>query len=418
MPKSEKYKTTMSEVRAQIAASKRRGTKQGSIGYYGCIDICNTFMKILDEAEKFVCKGEDFLAFSITTLVVINDAKLASKGDSSSGCVSDVQWQAEEMMEIICNSEEIKGTAEASKIFTQALKDSQNAAFDDWADFSYSILISAANLSTKENVSKLYGTLDKIADKRKSQKYSTYKKWDCLVRIKAIRAVDGFDAANEYANANLQYPDVRKVAVQMALESKNYSHAEKLCNEMINECGRDNFWAREWFELLLEVYEKSENDEAKINLVHELLVDRHESKYYDLYKELLQKFGKWEQESSALLDELEYSVSYENFAEILWKENQVLRLLEHVKKYPSIALYYTEKLGDKYSDVTFPLCITEIERHAGQSSNRQQYKNVCREIKRLFHCGADVKPLIEKLKENYPRRSAFIDELEKLKAKI
>lgn len=92
--------------------------------------------------------------------------------------------------------------------------------------------------------------------------------------------------------------------------------------------------------------------------------------------------------------------------------------MEHMKKHPSIALYYTEKLGNKYSDVTFTLCITEIEHHASQSSNRQQYKNVCREIKRLFHCGADVKPLIEKLKIAYPRRSAFIDELEKLKAKI
>ncbi|WP_337484947.1 hypothetical protein [Porcipelethomonas sp.] len=149
-----------------------------------------------------------------------------------------------------------------------------------------------------------------------------------------------------------------------------------------------------------------------------MLVDRHEAKYYGMYKELLQRSGRWEQESSVLLNELEHSVSYESFADILWKENQEFRLLEHMKKYPSIALCYAEKFGNKYSDVTFPLCITEIERHASQSSNRQQYKNVCREIKKLFNCGADVMPLIEKLKENYPRRSAFIDELEKLKAKI
>lgn len=418
MPKSEKYKATMSEIRAKIADAKRRGTKQSSIGYYGCIDICNTFMEILDEAEKFVCKREYFLAFSITTLVVINDAKLASKGDSSSGCVDDVKWMAENLIEKICESEKIKGTSTASEIFTQALKDSQNAAFDDWADFSYSILLSAANLSTKENVSKLYGTLEKIADKRKNEKYSVYKEWDCLVKIKAIRVVDGFDAANEYVNANLQYPDVRKIAVQMALESKNYSHAEKLCNEIIDEKGRDNFWTREWLDLLLEIYDESGNDEAKINLVHELLIDMHEAKYYDLYKELLQRSRRWKQESSALLDELEYSVSYENFAEILWKENKKIRLLEHIKKFPSIALYYTEKLGTEHSDITFPLCITEIEHHASQSSNRQQYKNVCREIKKLFNCGADVNPLIEKLKTAYPRRSAFIDELEKLKAKI
>lgn len=98
MPKSEKYKSVMSEVRAKIADAKRRGTKQGSIGYYGCIDICNTFMNVLEDSERFISDGEYFLAFSIITLVVINNAKLASKGDSSSGCVNDVQWQAEELM--------------------------------------------------------------------------------------------------------------------------------------------------------------------------------------------------------------------------------------------------------------------------------------------------------------------------------
>lgn len=89
-----------------------------------------------------------------------------------------------------------------------------------------------------------------------------------------------------------------------------------------------------------------------------------------------------------------------------------------MKKYYPIVLYYTKKLGTEHSAVTFPMCITEIESHASQSSNRQQYKNVCREIKRLFCCEADVKLLIEKLIKAYPRRSAFIDELEKLKAKI
>ena len=121
MPKSEKYKSTMSTVRAKIADAKRRGTKQGSIGYYRCIDICNTFVEILNEAEKFADEGEYFLAFSVVTLVVINNAKLASVGDDSSGCVSDVQWQAENLMENICNSEELKGTKEASEIFTQAV---------------------------------------------------------------------------------------------------------------------------------------------------------------------------------------------------------------------------------------------------------------------------------------------------------
>lgn len=212
-----------------------------------------------------------------------------------------------------------------------------NAAFDDWEDFSYSILISAANLSTRENISKLYGTLDKIADKRISQKYSAYKEWDCLVRINAIKAVDGICCtAEEYANENLQYSSVRRNAVKIAIENGNYSYAEKLFNEIINERGRDSYLAGEWFGLLLEVYEQSENDEARIMLLHEMLVDRHEAKYYAMYKELLQKSGRWEEESPVLLDELEHSVSYESFADILWKENKEFRLLEHMKKYSYI----------------------------------------------------------------------------------
>ncbi len=95
--------------------------------YLGGIDICNTFMEMLDEAEKLVYDGEYFLAFSVVTLVVINNAKLASKGDSNSGCVGDVQWQTKKLMEKICSLEEIKGTKSASEIFVQALKDSQNS---------------------------------------------------------------------------------------------------------------------------------------------------------------------------------------------------------------------------------------------------------------------------------------------------
>lgn len=46
MPKLEKYKAIMSEIRAKIADAKQRGTKQGSIGYYGCIEICKSLFSI------------------------------------------------------------------------------------------------------------------------------------------------------------------------------------------------------------------------------------------------------------------------------------------------------------------------------------------------------------------------------------
>lgn len=68
-------------------------------------DICNTLSKVLEDAERLANQKEYLLAFSMITQVVINNAKLASKGDNSSGCISDVQEYAEELMERICNSE-------------------------------------------------------------------------------------------------------------------------------------------------------------------------------------------------------------------------------------------------------------------------------------------------------------------------
>lgn len=417
MSKSEIYKATMSETRARIAEAKRRGTKRGSIGYYGCIDICNTLYDILQDAEKMADRGEYYLAFSIVTLIIVNNAKLASHADDSSGCVGDVQCFAETLMEKICNTPGIKDTEIADEIMAQAIKDCRNTAFDGWEDFSYSILLSASNLSTQKNISKLYATLEKLADIRKTKEYSCYQEWDCLVRINAIQSVFGTKEAEEFANAHLKYCRVRRIAVEMAMARGDDRYAEKLCTEIINERGRNSHWANEWFELLLRIYEKSENTEAQMSLLREMLVDKHDAKRYEAYKALLQEHRKWETEREPLLDELECAIPYHSFAEILWKENKELRLLELLKKHPSIALDYAEKFGTKYSEDTFPLCIAEIEYHTSQATNRKEYKKICREIKRLSQCGADVQPLIAKLKTDYPRRVALIDELERLQLK-
>lgn len=72
----------------------------------------------------------------------------------------------------------------------------------------------------------------------------------------------------------------------------------------------------------------------------------------------------------------------------------------------------------KYSDIAFLLCISEIEGYTGMVFNQQQCKKILCEIKRLFRCGTDVMPLIEKLKIIYSKQSELIDKLEKLNVKI
>jgi hypothetical protein len=95
-------------------------------------------------------------------------------------------------------------------------------------------------------------------------------------------------------------------------------------------------------------------------------------------------------------------------------------LLGELKLHPASVFTYGSQLSAHYPSDVYSLCLAEIRKQAAEANNRDLYKHVCSNIKRLVEFGgkseADV--VIAELKSRYPRRPAMLEELDILAMKL
>ena len=419
-PKSEEFKTAMSAVRERIAAAKRRGTHSGFIDYNGCISVCNELIAILEDAGKAADRRDCEYAYSVAALVLVNCAKLASSADDSAGGITDTRGYVEDVLKKACSGVE-RGSAEGDFIFLQSLKDSRNKAFDGWDEFAYDLLLATAGLATAKSVNKLYAVLDQFDEKLSREEYSSWhRESDCLVRLGAITAIEGEQAAEKFVYNNIQYDGIRRIAICSSLDKSDFHSAERLCCDKINSTDHGYHWTREWYDILFEVYSKSGNKERQAELAEDLLIGKHDTKYYTILKQLLSEKGIWKTEYPSLLAKLAQNLPYNMYMAILSQEGETRRLLDQLTTHPSEIFTYGKQLATDFPAETYAICLDEIRKQAAEADNRIKYKQVCGNIKKLFDYGGnhEVSRIIEELKAKYPRRPAMIEELKGLALRL
>ena len=420
LPKSEEFKLAMSAVRARIAAAKRRGTHSGMIDYSGCIYICDELVRIVNETDSLISDGKYRLAISIDLLVLTNCAKLASTGDSSSGCLNDAVYYTNGAIAKICSSV-LPGREAAQFIYLSSLKESRNKAYDGWSEFVYDLLKCTATLATAENVGKLYTLLDEMRDEQSEHPYSTYYDLDCQVRYEAIKVTEGTETATAFVNDHLQYDGIRRIAIDNAVSGKEYDTAEKLCRERIAAFeSNDYHWSCEWYRRLYDVFAAAEDTEKQIGLARELLLDKGDFEYYSVLKALLTTQKCWEKEYPQLIVELADCIPIERYMAILSEENEKALLLEQISKKPLCVFTYAKKLAKQYPSEVFSLCTDAIHSRAETANTRVMYRQVCSDIKKLASYGGrdEARAIIQELREKNPRRPAFLEELQYISAKL
>ena len=419
-PKSEEFKTAMSAVRERIATAKRRGTHRGFIDYHSCTSVCNELIAILENAGKAAEQGDCTYAYSVAALILVNCAKLAGSADDSAGGITDTRGYVEYVLEKACSGVE-RASAEAEFIFLQSLKDSRNKTFDGWDEFAYDLLLPTARLATVKNGNKLYAVLDELDAKFSRKEYSSWHlESGCLVRLAAITAIDGEQAAEKFISDNIQYDGIRRIAIRKSLNKSDFHRAEKFCRDKINSTDRNYHWTREWYDMLFEVYLKSGDKERQAELAEDLLIGKHDTKYYVILKQLLLEKGIWNTEYPSLLAKLAQSLPYNMYMGILFKEGETRRLLGQLITHPSEVFTYGKQLSTDFPAEIYALCLDEIRKQAAEADNRIKYKHVCGNIKKLFNYGSnnEVSRIIEELKANYHRRPAMLDELDELAARL
>lgn len=73
-----------------------------------------------------------------------------------------------------------------------------------------------------------------------------------------------------------------------------------------------------------------------------------------------------------------------------------------------------------YPNEIYELCANYIREQCAQATDRRLYKKVCKDLLQLIKWkgNATAKLLVDEFKATYPRRSALLDELQKVEKKL
>lgn len=404
-----------------INASIKCNTVRGYIGWHSCDNICMDMHDVLDMCEE-VFKQERYAeVLEVATYVLVSGVKLASYADSSSGMLTDVVMCAFEVIDLCTQAIAKLDTTVRNQALSLLIKESKKKTFDSWTDWRYELLEKAICLCDEKMAAKLEKVLDVFLEDSKNDYVPEYaRQEDAVLRYKLHRHLKGAEAVKDELYANLHIREMRVIAIKDALETKDYNEAEKLCIEQIKK--NEGYYRRspnDWNNILFDVYVAAGHIEKQLKQAKKILFLGNQE-FWDILKHLYQSQNAWDEQKPILLKELgqsKYTVCYRS---VLVEENEKELLLNAVTENSYDLFYYAQFLVKDYPNEIYELCTGYIREKCAQATDRRSYKKVCKDLLQLIKWkgNATARMLVDEFKETYPRRTALLDELQKVEKKL
>lgn len=405
-----------------VNASIKCNTVRGFIGWHSCDNICMDMHDVLDMCEEAFRQERYKDALEVVVYVLVSGVKLASHADSSSGMLTDVVMRAFELIDLCTQTIAKLGATMRNQALSLIIKAANKKAFDGWDSWRYELLEKAVCLCDEKSAVKLEKLLDVFLEDIENEYMPEYKRQeDTILRYKLHRHLKGADAVRDELYAHLHIRELRVIAVKDATDAKDYNEAEKLCLEQIKKeegCFYRNT-PDDWNNTLFDVYMEAGVIDKQIEQAKKILFLGNEE-YWDVLKRLYQSQGIWESQKLNLLKELKQSKYSECYRAVLVEENEKELLLEAVTENPYNLFYYGQFLVMDYPNEIYELCANYIREKCAQATDRRLYKKVCKDLLQLIKWkgNAAAKMLVDEFKAAYPRRSALLDELQKVEKKL
>lgn len=264
--------------------------------------------------------------------------------------------------------------------------------------------------------------LDTLSDRREKKDNSEFylafeQKRQDMVILKVVESLEGKSAARAFIDARLETDAFRKLAIEEDMAEGHFDRAERLCLEKIARLELRGYGRPpEWWYILYDIYEKTNNRQKLISTAKSLLFQGDQS-YYNKLKALYQQSGEWEQTYPVLRSELKLSLPTHSYMRILGQENEHVLLFEQVKEHSEAIFDYGKMLAGYYPKAVFEIYTIEIKKAAREANDRGQYKKVCGLIRELYKAGGkeEALTLSDLFIDQYKRRPAMVDELSIMK---
>jgi uncharacterized Zn finger protein len=370
---------------------------------------------LLETAQKQINNRNYKSAVFICTAVMEQMTEALQYSDDSNGDIGGCVDAAYEMLYTIAqeqSSEEIR-----KLIIEYCFTSFDKQIYSGW-DWHIGVLrLAALLLKTEEETERIFKQIDKAQRSDYERDEAQSIKYDILLKTK------GETAAETYLEQNITNSNLRREAIQKALRNKNYEKAVSLAKDGVNYDLKDKpGLAKEWYDWLLKIAQAQNDSERIIEYARLLFIDnfRNEQDYYQILKQHV-KHDSWKAFIEAVIQDITTKKQWLDtglIASIFIKEEWWDRLLELVKKTPNLNTidHYEKYLSKNYSNEIVELYSIGIMKYMKNSMGRDHYQNACRYIRKIIKLGARDKAneIISYLRNEYPKRKALMEELNKV----
>lgn len=343
--------------------------------------------------------------------------ELLDRIDDSEGMISETLLRAiDGIRNVIDISKKNISEKQRRELFDVILDIVSDKHFDvgyEWREDLLRLCIPLCDLQDCRNKFDRYlqTILDKLTDDNRRDN-------SLLLRIKMLQfelimLYNGETEEDQFIEANIAYSDFRKLAIEKAIKDKDYKRVLKFAEDKESDSGRSyNTWRKYAYDAY-----KALGDRDNIRRLAKLFVLDNQ---YDFYDELKNSYteDEWADILPEMLEDME-GMPYlpDIYEHILCKENFQEKLMYYCDRYPEKIFSLYCNFDKCYNEQINRLFICVIQDHAKRASDRSNYKSICNEI-RVYKkaCGkAGAVVLKHELTDNYRRKSAFLDELRKIK---
>lgn len=370
-------------------------------GGWGYIELDTN--RLYNEINTRKDQGHIKMAFAETELLY---RELLKNFEFQDEC--EVSDEAEYCVEIMSQIADAAGEQDRGYIFERCLELTALEDGKDYgADYEDKLLAIALKFVTAKNHTALEQAIVNL------EQYGWNKERFKLLHLSVIQNLDGQSAANAFVYDNLQFPKIRAIAFDAAMQQADYPEAERLCKDALEQ-GDDSRGVSPWLHRLYSVYETA--GDSKLSEIAEEILLKGDLSYYDKLKEVLSQLGQWDTQYTHLLKKIESRLSAFGYMEILAKEYEHEKLLAVLEHNAGYIYKFGDVLATEYRNEVKDIFIKQISHEAELANNRMGYNAVCKNIAKFAESGY-VEAALElsgKFMSIYRRRPAFVDELTKM----
>ncbi len=388
-------------------------------GKYGLIDssgakyISKKISPMLSLAERYLSQGNHQSAFFICTAIMDELISALLLADDREGVLGNAIYAAYDTLSAITCEE--PSEAIRRQILKYCFTSFDKRTFAGWDWHIGFLQLAACILDTEGEVEELFKRINSIPESDEYEIKEVQKIKYCILLEKK-----GTEVAQKYLEQNLDNPNFREVAIQDALDQKDYERATALANDGIEQDSGYAGLVTNWYEWLLKIAESQKDTERIILYARHLLLNdsRPSLDYYEILRKTVPP-EQWTDFVEAIIQEaMERKPYYRTdlVASIFIREEWWSRLLDLVKKECNLdqLAKYEKLLAQHFPSELANLYAERIIEYVKSHIGRNYYRTACKYIRKMIKLGARDKAdeVISQLRQTHYNRRALMEELD------